>query len=202
MSAGDIVFNLLSTATKEDIVNLVNKLDNDKKIFGLLNASSEDEFLFTISMILGDVKMSTTSIEKLVSTTPELLAKGNFIYFSMALSKNNYESLNENERKIYLSNGGHLILSDSPYDHLNELDYREKYASNKVFFDPLELVVLFAEDDIDTNIIKLKRGDSALLPACLVYLLFKEDTNRATSFLIAILSRLVLFNFNTSGCKT
>jgi len=213
VTAGDILFTLLNTAPVPDLQKLVTALQEDRnKIFDILLASEkfldDNDFAFNVCILLSGANKNQ-NVDIL-----DLIKKGNYISFSFELRKNQTESLDTNARKIQLQNNGYYNLNISGNPHMgmigpgassSSIKENEKYkaekASEKTLFDPLENVIFFAESDIDvpwlhgiqipnekgileTRERGLLKGDSIILPACLVYLLFKEDTNRAVNFLV------------------
>ncbi len=207
ISGGDIIFNLLNTGSEADRAKLITELEKETKIFDLLNQADSDDFLFNITAIISKIGLMLNSVEDKEDLVVDLLKKGNFIYFEIALAKDQRENLQAKPKKIQLENNGAYNLAGSfagtykAYEAYQELieEYKQQFSSLKTLFDPLELVVLFAENDINTQIIKLQKGDSVILPACVVYLLFKEDTNRAVNFLVALSTTVIFLPLGVSG---
>ena len=200
--AGAIVYNLLTTGSEEDRRQLLYELEEQQKIFDILNASNSQDFLFNITTIIAHItNLGTEELEANPSLVADLIKRGNFIYFSMELLKDQTENLKAKEKKIELENNGYYNMGGEQAGQLQEYiqEYKNEFSSTKKLFNPLEPIVLLAEEDINSEIVKLKKGDKVIMPACIVYLLFKEDTARAMNLIVSVTTTIIFLPIGVSG---
>jgi hypothetical protein len=206
VSHWDVLYNLLTTGTEADRLKLVMELEENDLVFELLYYAKNDEFLFNISVELSNLLLSSLSIKDDKQKEGKLIMQGNYTYFSMDLAKKQEEELVVDEARILLENKGFWNLGkyllpkkEAAYEDKVLEQYLDEYASYKILFKPLDLMVVFAEQDINAGFIKIAAGESVVLPACIVYLLFKIDTNRAKDFITALTTTLIFLPFGISG---
>jgi hypothetical protein len=235
ISAGDIVYNLFITASEKDRLKLVQDLDNgDHDLFYLLNGSSGDCFM-TLSFIVGCAILGTLDSEKKMGEVMNASMKEkNTFFFNDESGKNQTYGYDEENKLIKFENKGHSYSSTNPpvlYRSTwrdmekqkekikaaekafakKEEEYISTYASQKTLFRPLDFIVLTAESDIKSDVLKmlfanikdeageaysgLKKDDMVILPACIVYLLFKEYHEKSKAYAILAATTLLFLPF-------
>ncbi|MCX6316554.1 MAG: hypothetical protein NTW29_04645 [Bacteroidetes bacterium] len=120
---GDVVFNLLTTASKEDTKRLFAELDTENKLFDLMQ-QSDMEFLQHMSIMITDSVLSGEAGNgdagvKLI----EAIATGNYFFYNKAGNKRQIAYLSGRSKKIHIENYG--------YDfELNEEEYPGKSSTD------------------------------------------------------------------------
>lgn len=230
ISAGDIVYNLLITATDKDRLKLVQDLDNgDNDLFYLLSASSGDCFM-TISFIVGCALLGTiNSQQKQNEAMINAISEQNYFFYNdyddSKIQNYNYD---EQTKLIKFENKGHRFTTEPRAEKilesereqikererqfaLKEQEYIATFASPKIFFNPLDFILITAESDLKSDMLKalfskikdeagnefdgLKKDGMVLLPACIVYLIFKEYHDKNRLYTILAVTTLLFLPF-------
>jgi hypothetical protein len=196
VSAGDIVFNLISTGNEADRAKLLQELEKEQKIFDLINADDED-YQFTIVSIITSAVMQTINgnEEKQIETFINTIEQQDFYFFDDALNKKQDAELDTKNKQILLLNKGHekipnipgraqliakslqgkdIFEHDSTASEKEEAKYLLEKVSTKTLFNPLDIIAFTAESKISSELLTLEKDDTVLLPACMVYLLIKK----------------------------
>lgn len=194
---GRVVYLLLATAKDQERFEIVAELNASNKIFELMHASGDNDFLFTtVYLVAATVKAFIPE-----NVQPEFFTQAmmnaNFIFYDDTHDGAYSGGLRFKEKKVSLANEARIDLgaeglldraarevtdamdgilnkTDLPEKSDEQLLYEQLYVSPKTGFDPLELIIFRAESDIKSSVLEMKQDEIALLPACLVYLLFKE----------------------------
>lgn len=113
---GDIVFNLLITAEKNELNRLIKELDAEDLIFQMM-VQSDEEFLQHMVLFISDAAFAASDAEQ----APELkliegIASGNFFFYNDDDNKSQIAYLGGLNKKIHIENYGYKF-------ELNEEDF-------------------------------------------------------------------------------
>ena len=215
VSAGDIVYNLITTGNKDDLAKIFYDFNDDGNL-SLLISQSDDDLFNNIVLYLTDVATKTVSKDAVPAVFIECINNQNFFFFDSSNQKIQSAYVNPSSKKLSIENSGYFPKSKSSdnddYDGFSSntpktdeemeqerQDYQDQqneyvatYSSQKKEFKPLELLVLTAESDINSRFLKLKKDDITIVPACLLYALIQEAHEKEINFMTS-LSLFVLF---------
>jgi hypothetical protein len=218
ISAGDVLYNLLiSMEDESERTRLFLELNATSQLFDLLDKTTGNLFEY-VSVLASLAIMSVvySSPERYGEEEIKAIESKNFFFCNDESEKIQSFEYVKGEKKIKLANEGHWesklknpqILtrvfipptsefSDYHRSRSKELEYLEKYASSKIHFDPFEMIVFTAESDMSCESLKaifkdhtgkIKQDEQLLLPACFVYLIFREiKTKQKAYFLLSTL---------------
>jgi Peptidase C39 family len=212
-TAGEIVFQVFQRCPQADLVPLIKELEQEGLLYTLLSKAgagfwasvgdigrtifglAQSNLFYQLSVGFGMHYLGSLDEKTKTSMQAEALAKGNYIFFDNAFFGNrNAESYETDKVKISFRVSESAIYSVPALALCKSLI--DKHLANdaggllspKKYFNPLEMVVMIPVADMDFTFIKMQKGAMYTMPACLAYIIFMEDTERA----IRIFAKLVI----------
>lgn len=189
-TAGDILYILMDTSPLTDRIQLVKDLDADKKLIPLFSNAYLECFTWLVKFI-GETKLIGMDVQQKETAFQTAIDSGNIIFFDGAFFGNRQiEHIDAQAQKFTvetkespLYNSLILALCKNFIDkHL--ANDAHNLLFNKKSFDPLEMIILIPTGNEETDVLgKIEKGQAMMLPACMVYALFREDTYEAVKIL-------------------
>ena len=212
-TAGEIVFQIFQGCPENELHLLIQELEAEGNLFPLLNKAGagfwnatlaitrtiagigDSNLFYQLSLGFGMWHMKSLQEDEKVRLQNQAIAKGNFIFFDDSFFgnrnaekyENNVQEISFEVKESALYTIPTLALCKNFIDkHL--ANDAHGLLSSKKFLNPLDMVVMIPVADMSFTWITMKKGGMYLMPACMTYVIFMEDTEKA----IRIFANLVI----------
>lgn len=176
VSHGDLVLMLFSTCTnQQDLLEIILELEKDNKLFQLLYNLKLDAFR-DLSILISNVYMKHLENEKKTgSIYTDAIESGRQLYFdNSTFGNHNIENFDTDNKKLVFETRQNVIL-----DLFTDADYDgtiNAYLQKPVSCHPLDIINFIPKTDIEFENFHFLAKKSYQLPACLVYLLYRQES--------------------------
>ncbi|HEX9981610.1 MAG TPA: hypothetical protein VGB50_13700 [Flavobacterium sp.] len=200
VGSGEVLLTLLNYCSKSERLKIILDLENRKELYQLLSLSYFNCF-DKLTLLIGN-----TYLESLQDKKPGLInlaiENGNHIFLNTNLfGTHNKENFDDQNRKITFDIKENLVLSVMGNQGVSGVmknwimegtDTNGSSFQPIKSYDPLDLVVLTPVVDVQYDTHQFIAGQPYLMPACMAYYFFKEETKDVIGQVFNIVFQIVL----------
>jgi hypothetical protein len=216
-TAGEMVFQIFQGCPESELPLLIKELETEGILFPLLNRAGvgfwnttlsvvrtiagmgESNLFYQLSLGFGMWHMKSLQEEEKIRLQNQAIAKGNFIFFDDSFFGNrNAEKYEGDAQKISfevkesaLYSIPTLALCKNFIDK-HFANSAHELLSSKKLLNPLDMVVMIPVVDMSFTWITMKKGGMYLMPACMAYIIFMEDTEKAIRIFASMVINIAL----------
>lgn len=176
VSHGDIVLMLFSTCKNEqELLEIILELEKEDKLFKLLYNLKLNAFK-DLSILISNVYMKYLEKGKKDGTVCiDAIENGRQLYFDNGTFGNhNVENFDTDTKKLVFETRQNVILdlfTDADYDGTINASLQKPFSCK-----PLDIISFTPKRDIEFDEFKFLAKQNYQLPACLVYLLYRQES--------------------------
>jgi hypothetical protein len=176
---GDVVLQLFAACSDEnELIEIILQLESEGRLFKLLNNLKLSAFK-DLAILIGNVYMEYHQKKDKNSAYVKFVENGHYLEFDNTTMGNaNIEKFDTGKQKITFDTDINPIIKGLASTAENFDTYAEKIELKQPMIEvnPLDLIILTPTRDIKEDWIELKSGESYLLPACLVYVIYRQES--------------------------
>lgn len=183
IGSAELLLTLLYYCKDEERLQIILEFEKNKTLYKLFSLCYYDCYN-KLAVLVGNTYLKSIEAQK-AELTNQAIEEGNSIYFNTNLfGTHNIESFDDKEKKITFEIKENLLLSlfDSKgvsgvvKKWIEEGTNTFKSSFGKKSYSPLDLIVLTPIVDVEYAGTAFSKGEPYLMPACLAYYFFKEET--------------------------